>query len=128
IRTVRLKPQGASFEWDKDDRIVWRSLVTDCDFGPDGSLYFSDWTEGWDKTGKGRIFRMAAPGAHPAADATKSLLAQDWAKTPVATLAKLLENPDYRVRQHAQLELASRREWKTLGEVATTNGVPLARI
>ncbi|HVJ83480.1 MAG TPA: PVC-type heme-binding CxxCH protein, partial [Planctomycetia bacterium] len=67
IRTVKLKPHGATFEIEKDSRIVWQSLVTDCEFGPDGALYFSDWVEGWAKPGKGRLYKFTAndqPLAH----------------------------------------------------------------
>ena len=34
-------------------KFVWSVLATDCDFGPDGGFYVSDWVDGWGLTGQG---------------------------------------------------------------------------
>src|SRR5262249_7102516 len=52
IHAIALRPKGAGYELASDEHFLWGSLVTDCDFGPDGALYFSDWVTGWKKTGK----------------------------------------------------------------------------
>src|SRR5205823_8774232 len=60
IHAFALKPKGAAFEFAAmPEQFVWSVLATDCDFGPDGGFYLSDWVEGWDKTGKGRIYKVA---------------------------------------------------------------------
>ncbi len=51
-----LKPKGASFELVDRQQFVWAVLATDCDFGPDGGFYVSDWVEGWN----GRPARAAS--------------------------------------------------------------------
>ncbi len=61
IRSFALKPRGASFELVDSQQFVWSTLATDADFGPDGALYFTDWVEGWGKTGKGRLYRVLDP-------------------------------------------------------------------
>ncbi|HVJ80646.1 MAG TPA: HEAT repeat domain-containing protein, partial [Planctomycetia bacterium] len=117
IRTVKLKPNGATFEIEKDSRIVWQSLVTDCEFGPDGALYFSDWVEGWAKPGKGRLYKFTAndqPLAHRRdAEATQALLQSDLSSFGSPQLAVLFMNPDVRVRKAAQFALAARKDAAT---------------
>lgn len=58
IRAVRLQPSGATFTVKENKPLIWNVLATDVDFGPDGAIYVLDWTEGWAKTGKGRIYRV----------------------------------------------------------------------
>ena len=60
--TVRCFAQPA-FEVADGHEAFWSVLATDCDFGPDGGFYVSDWVEGWELTGKGRIYRFADPKA-----------------------------------------------------------------
>src|SRR5262249_19352279 len=85
-------------------------LATDCEFGPGGGLYVSDWTEGWGQPNKGRIYRIHDPKLDN--DATvlevKKLLAEGFAQRPVADLAKLLGHVDQRIRLEAQWALAAR--------------------
>ncbi len=45
-------PQGATFEMAAEE-FIWDCLPTDVEFGYDGGVYFSDWTEGWELPGKG---------------------------------------------------------------------------
>jgi quinoprotein glucose dehydrogenase len=107
VRHFTVKPKGAAFELADSDRFVWGLEATDVDFGPDGALYVSDWVEGWNTTGKGRIYRFADPDADPApARQVKTLLAEGFDHRPVEELTKLLAHPDRRVRQGAQFALA----------------------
>jgi quinoprotein glucose dehydrogenase len=110
IRTIKLEPKGATFSIAKDDRIVWQVLATDCDFGPDGALYLTDWVEGWEKTGKGRIYRLLAPGEekNEAALRTRDILAKGVASLENDGLVSMLGDADQRVRQAAQFALAKR--------------------
>lgn len=108
IHTFTVKPQGAGFALDKFEKFLWGTLVTDCDFGPDGALWFSDWVEGWNKTGKGRVYRLAPNVAHDQAAETQRLLVADWARIGKSELVALLGHVDQRVRFLAQFELVSR--------------------
>ena len=51
-----MKPKGASFELVDSQQFVWSILATDVEFGYDGGVYVSDWVDGWDGAGKGRIY------------------------------------------------------------------------
>jgi quinoprotein glucose dehydrogenase len=109
VRSFAVKPKGAGFEMVDQHEFIWSILATDCDFGPDGGFYISDWVHGWEGTGKGRIYRFVEPEKRKSAvvlDA-KKLLADGFEKRSIEDLAKLLEHPDMRVRQEAQFALAA---------------------
>ena len=55
VHTIRNTPVGAHFKVEQTGRLVWKTLVTDVEFGFDGHAYISDWVNGWAMTGKGRI-------------------------------------------------------------------------
>ena len=104
--TVEPEAGGAGWVLGPVRRLVWNALPTDVDFGPDGSLYVSDWVGGWNRTGKGRIYRLFDPGALAAGTARR--LAEDPVAWSWDELARLLGHADVRLRQAAQLELARR--------------------
>jgi quinoprotein glucose dehydrogenase len=105
-----VKPKGASFEPTDLHRFVWSVLATDCEFGPDGGFYVSDWVQGWSKTGKGRIYRITDPEAmkKPAVAEARKLLAEGFDSKPTAALVRLLSHPHQQVRLEAQFALATK--------------------
>ncbi len=132
IRTFSIEPKGASFQLVNPRQFVWSVLATDADFGPDGALYFCDWVEGWEKTNKGRIYRVTdkARRDDPDVREVKTLLAQGMEGRPGDALAGLLAHADMRIRQEAQFELAGRGDdgWRILAEVARSSAQTLPRI
>ena len=110
VYSFAVKPKGASFEVADGHQFIWSVLATDCDFGPDGGFYISDWVEGWGMPGKGRIYRFADAEAAktPAVAEVKKLLAEGFARRSGAELTRLLGHADLRVRQEAQFALADR--------------------
>jgi quinoprotein glucose dehydrogenase len=110
IHAFKLKPKGASFELGEQQKIMGGVLATGIDFGPDGAIYVADWINGWDTKDYGRVWKLDDPAGANWADRqnTKVLLAEDLSKRPDNSLGELLKNPDMRVRQKAQLELATR--------------------
>ena len=132
VQTFKLKPRGASFELVEPGRFVWGVLATDCQFGVDGGLYVSDWVQGWEMTGKGRIYRVHDPAvdASPLVLETRKLLADDVTKRSLNELVRRLAHPDQRVRQEAQFALADRGKaaLKPLVGVARRNSNRLARL
>ncbi|MAG54982.1 MAG: glucose dehydrogenase, partial [Planctomycetes bacterium] len=110
VRSFKLKPKGAGYELASDDRWLWGCLATDVDFGPDGTMFVSDWVHGWSGTGKGRIytFRHQDADARRAGDETARLLAGDFGKMDVRALAALLGHADRRVRLEAQYALVAK--------------------
>ena len=126
------KPKGASFELVNPKHFVWSTLVTDCDFGPDCNFYFSDWTEGWNKPGRGRIYKISDPEEQKKEifAEVKKLLAEGFDKLPVEQLSKLLEHPHQQVRMEAQFALAAKGKEaiEPFAKVAKASKNQLARI
>jgi quinoprotein glucose dehydrogenase len=122
VRSFAVKPKGAAFEMVDQHEFIWGILATDCEFGPDGSFYISDWVQGWDKTGKGRIYRFndSDQMKRPEIAEVKTLLAEGFEKRSNEELAKLLDHPDMRIRQEAQFALADKGAdaINTLGKIA----------
>jgi quinoprotein glucose dehydrogenase len=110
VRSFAVKPKGAGFELADQGEFLWSFCATDVGFGPDGALYVTDWVNGWDKTGKGRIYRLVDPAANdePIKKEVQRLLAEGMAGRPVEELARLLGHADQRIRLRAQYELAAR--------------------
>jgi quinoprotein glucose dehydrogenase len=126
VRHFALKQKGASYEVDGmagDDpilqnnspsemrnKLLWNLYPSDVQFPPGGGVCVLDWVYGWEKTGKGRIYRVHDPvvDASAAVQETKKLLAEGMSKRTPEELAKLLGHVDQRVRLAAQFELVQR--------------------
>lgn len=132
VHTFRLKPKGASFEMVEPGHFIWGVLATDCQFGVDGGLYVSDWVQGWDTTGKGRIYRVHDPAVDKSKVVleTRKLIAEGMEKRSVKELTALLAHADQRIRQEAQFALADKgvAALKTLVATAGRNSSQLARL
>jgi quinoprotein glucose dehydrogenase len=131
IHSFAVKPKGAYFELVDRTDFLWEVLPTDVDFGVDGGIYYSDWVQGWGKTGKGRIYRVYEPGAveKPIVRETKKLLAEGMSGRAQDALADLLAHPDMRVRQEAQFALADQNAVQIFAAVAANPAGPrLARL
>ncbi len=130
IHTFTVKPKGAFFELGPLAPFVWGVLATDCDFGPDGALWFSDWVYGWEQTGKGRLYRAFDPAAQRSAlvAETRALLAQGMDGRTDEELVELLAHPDQRVRQEAEFALAERGAVEALARVALGGTSLFARL
>ncbi len=132
VFSFAVKPKGAAFEIADGHEAIGRLLATDCDFGPDGGLYVSDWVYGWGITGKGRIYRFADPTAekNPSIAEVKKLLAEGFDQRPIEELTKLLGHTDLRVRQEAQFALAGKGKdaISALTKVAKESKDQLARL
>ncbi len=132
VWSFAVKPKGAAFAIDDAHEFLKGILATDCDFGPDGGFYVSDWVHGWTLTGKGRIYRFADTEAakDPLLAEVKKLLADGFDGKSAGELAKLLEHPDLRVREEAQFALAEkgRDALPSLETVAREGTNPTARL
>lgn len=106
IHAFKLEQQGAGYRMTGRTRLLWNVLVTDADFGPDGSLYLTDWVEGWNRTGKGRIWKLSAAQPDSVSAQTAELLGAGFTQRSVDELAALLSHPDQRVRSEAHFALA----------------------
>ncbi len=129
IHSFKLKPKGAGFELSDRKNFLWNILATDAEVGPDGALYVLDWVNGWDLSGKGRIYRFAHESLENDAKAqsTKRILSQGMSGRTIDELSSLLGHDDRRVRLEAQFALAEKGNTTPLSNVAT-EGTGLARI
>jgi quinoprotein glucose dehydrogenase len=145
IRYFRLEPSGASFKvanagkWlesnspdEREGKLLWNLYPTDIEFGPDGGAYVLDWVAGWEKTGKGRIWRVHDPAVDAGSDVreVKRLLAEGMEKRSVAELGRLLGHRNQRLRLEAQFELVARgdKAFPTLKSTALESNSRLARL
>lgn len=136
VRSFTVEPRGASFtvphsrEYLQDNsqelmdgKLIWGLSPVDVGFGLAGGLYVADWTKGWEKTGKGRIFRVfdESAMAAPLVAEVRQLLSMGFKDLSVKELGDLLGHADQRVRLRAQFELAARYEPSrtAVGEVIT---------
>jgi len=109
VFALRLEPKGAGFELGSEGPVIKSVLATDVDVGPDGAIWLTDWTEGWDQPMKGRIYRLQRPenARDPLVAQTRQLLARDFKTISLTELLDLLGHADRRVRQAAQFALAA---------------------
>jgi quinoprotein glucose dehydrogenase len=130
VRSFRNQAQGAFFTVTDEEETVWNLLATDVDFGPDGALYISDWVNGWNGEGKGRIYKFSDPNQQDNAlrMEVQQLLSGDFSQLSAAALVKLLAHADRRVRQEAQFALADKSEVELLTTTAKSAASQLARI
>lgn len=130
IRNFTLIPKGASFELVNAEQFIWSILATDIDFGFDGGVYVSDWVDGWEGLGKGRIYRFI-DNDHGESEVVKqvsTLMREGFDSRSPEELVQLLSHPDYRIRQRAQFALAERNAAPELAAVATSGNNLFARI
>ncbi|WP_235951877.1 PVC-type heme-binding CxxCH protein [Crateriforma spongiae] len=130
VRSFELASNGATYRLDADDQPIWQVLATDIEFSPDGSIYVSDWVDGWEGLGKGRIYRITSDQQDQ--DLTRQvaeLLATDWTQRDADKLVADLAHVDRRVRLEAQWELADRKSVDHLiGVVGDQSAERIARI
>ena len=140
VRSFALKPKGASYTVDNpgdvlqdnkpgqmSGKLLWNLYPSDVQFSTNGGVYVLDWVFGWEKTGRGRIFRVHDPevDASPLVQETKKLLAEGMGKIENEELSNLLAHADQRVRLAAQFELVRRGDPTPLVEAATLEKNPL---
>ncbi len=123
VRAFRVEADGASFTVPQDPerlqnnsaeqlegKLLWGLSPVDVGFSPGGGLYVADWIEGWEKTGKGRIFHLydeAIQNSEAVAE-VKRLLSDGLADFSVKELAAFLGHADQRIRLRAQFQLVGR--------------------
>ncbi|QDU05095.1 Quinoprotein glucose dehydrogenase B precursor [Gimesia chilikensis] len=130
IRSFAVKPKGASFELTDSHEFIWQILATDVDFGYDGSLYVSDWVNGWNGLGKGRIYQFTDTRHAGEAKELHSaeLMKEGFSERSTEELVGLLAHPDQRIRMEAQFALVNRSALDSLQKVALNGKDLFARL
>jgi len=131
IWAFTLKPNGASFALQKEQRILSGILPTAIRFTPEGSMLVADWLNGWGTKSQGRIWKFDTKNPDNIAERKQTALwmQTDFSKLPLADLQGLLAYEDRRIRLKAQFELVNRKSvavFQTLVEQKSAN--QLARI
>lgn len=110
IHAFKLKPKGAGFDLESSEMILKGILATGMDFGRDGSLYFSDWIDGWVNKGYGRVWKLSDPSAEnwDMRRQTEELLRSDFSAFDLSRLEDLMGYEDQRVRKRAQFALVKK--------------------
>ena len=125
VRSFEIVPNGAYYKQTVDDQPIWQILATDVLFGPRGGLYVSDWVDGWNGLGKGRIYRLSESIPDTSLiDEVFDLLNSPGTEWTPQELVDRLGHVDRRVRFKAQFELARRDEVSTLSETASAAESP----
>ena len=136
VRYFKVFPDGAGFgvphqaEYLEDNKrenmigkLLWGLSPVDVAFGPEPGVYIADWIQGWDKTGKGRIFRVSASGSDSSESNAINLLLDGGLKDlSIKELGPMLSHSDMRVRQETQFELVGRYEPPTSSVVKVLSG------
>ncbi len=128
IRSFAVKPKGATFGLVDSHQFIWKILGTDIDFGYDGSIYISDWVNGWDGLGKGRIYKFWNSEAAKTPALAQAIMSEGFADRSNKQLVALLSHADRRVRQEAQFTLVKKSALDELISVARSGKNHLARI
>ncbi|MEC8513343.1 MAG: PVC-type heme-binding CxxCH protein [Planctomycetota bacterium] len=106
IHSFRNDPHLSGFALADTEKFVWDALPTDVEFGVDGDLYWSDWVTSYNKTGKGRIYRVSPrsrdAGEQAKVDEVRALLARGFRGMEPSRCVELLDHDDRRVREGAQ--------------------------
>lgn len=110
VVSFAVEPEGAGYKVVDAHPFVTEVLATDVDFGYDGRMYISDWSNGWTSDRTGQIFRVWHPEGieDSRVHEVGILFREGFAAQKDAMLLALLAHPDIRVRQRAHLELAGR--------------------
>jgi putative heme-binding domain-containing protein len=126
----RMTEDGAGFRYEDEKTLLRGILAIGLRFGPEGSMYVTDWITGWNSKEKGRIWKLDAPAAAGSAtrQEVQTLLRADLRSRPAAGVAALLRHVDMRIRQKAQFELARRDDAKTLAATARDASAGLGRL
>lgn len=143
IRTFSVQPRGAGWEiehpgaWLEDNsaanftgKLLWDLSPVDVTFPPFGGVMVADWVQGWDKTGKGRLWHVTDPAlkGSPVIAETRRLLGEGMRGRSIEALGQLLGHADLRVRQEAHFALAERAPIARLGELIRSGPDPRARL
>ena len=144
VRHFRVEPVGAFYRipdagpWmennksdDMQGKLLWDLYPVDVALPPGGGVVVADWIEGWEKTGKGRLWKVSDPALQSSAliAETARFLREGMSGRAEGQLLVLLGHADLRVRQEAQFELARRdlQSWPGLAETARNGSTTAAR-
>ena len=132
IHAFTLKPAGATFAFDQDQKIIGGILPTGIDWGPDGALYAGDWIEGWGIKQYGRVWKLEDPNGKDWSErlSTQELITANYSGMTDDVLYGHLFHPDMRIRQKAQFEIVKRGDsgYAQLEKAAAQTEHQLARV
>ncbi len=129
IRHFEVKPKGATFEFVDHGWFIQSILATDVDFGYDGRMYVTDWVDGWNGPGKGRVYTFSHKSQREAAgvESSAAIMKNDFGQMENERLVHLCSHADRRVRQRAQFQLVKNEALAELESIAAIEGDGISR-
>ena len=127
IRHFEVKPKGATFEFVDHGWFIQSILATDVDFGYDGKMYITDWVDGWDGPGKGRIYTFAKKDLR-VEQTSQAVMREDFKNLDNLRLTILCNHADRRVRLRAQFQLVRKESELELAILASTARDHISRL
>jgi quinoprotein glucose dehydrogenase len=129
----KVREDGAGFAVEREPaNFVDHVQSTDVAIGPDSKIYFTEWGEGWEGKGMGRIFKLTNAEVEKAQAEqiaeVKKLMNEGFKQRRSEELAKLLGHADQRIRLRAQWALAEKPDGAAVLLKAAQTGAGLARL
>lgn len=112
IIRIHVAERGAGFRIRQHATFATVNCPTDVKFGPDGSLFVSDWMWPYQMRGQGRVIRIGHPSSQQRdnVEQVKRLLVSALPNATPDELTTLLDHPSQRVRWSAQARLVASGE------------------
>ncbi len=130
IRQFAVTPHGATFKFVDHGWFIQSILATDVDFGYDGRMYVTDWVDGWEGPGKGRVYTFSHKENREPDNVEPSdvIMKFNFSDIENHELTHLCEHPDRRVRQRAQFQLVKNDAIDDLDRLTILSGDNIARL
>jgi quinoprotein glucose dehydrogenase len=112
VLTIGIEPKGAGYVANHEEVFAKGVGAGDVELGFDGNIYICDYGGGWSVNTNGAIHVLVpkASAQKEAGQAVAGWFKKGFRGQSIAQLVMHLKSPDKRLRQAAQLELASRGE------------------
>jgi quinoprotein glucose dehydrogenase len=124
VSSWAVTPIFAGFRMQDEQTFIGGCQATDICFGPDSKMYFTEWGEGWEGTGRGRVFTIYDGQAigDPQVEEVRRLLGGELKGKAPVELQALLRHGDQRIRLEAEWLLAEKPEGERAFLDAATSG------
>ncbi len=110
VHAFTVEQTGASYQLDRQRKLLWGLAATDIDFGFQGTAYLTDYVGGWVSAKQGQVVALNPPSPHPAAQEVAQLVAEGFRHRTTNELKDLIAHPDQRVRLRAQFALTEKED------------------
>ncbi len=131
IWSFAMETDGATMKMTDARQFNWGIAATDVEYSFDGRVFVTDFVTGWQSHDNGRLVSLNAGENMYLPEATAEaakLIAEGFDQRSSTELAKLLSQPDFRVRLRAQIALTRKPDAIAVFTKALTSDDQLERI